>query len=252
MNTNPASTNPFALDGHTVLVTGASSGIGRQIAISCAAMGARIVAAGRNEQRIQETLDALSGSGHTGVSAELTREQDVDRLVEQAGMLNGVVHCAGISRLAPLRMATQQHLSEVWKTNYEAPVLLTQRLLAKNRVAADGSILFMSSIAAFIGVAGVGVYSGSKAALIATMRCLAMEVVKRRIRVNCLAPALVESPLLEATEKMVLSIETTKADYPLGFGKPEDVANAAVFFLSGASRWITGTTLVMDGGLTIR
>ena len=101
-------------------------------------------------------------------------------------------------------------------------------------------------------MAGVGVYSGSKAALIATMRCLAMEVVKRRIRVNCLAPALVESPLLEATEKMVLSIETTKADYPLGFGKPEDVANAAVFFLSGASRWITGTTLVMDGGLTIR
>lgn len=252
MSANPIADNPFSLAGRSVLVTGASSGIGRQVAISCAAMGARIVATGRNEQRLQETMGALAGSGHTSVPAELTSEPEIDRLVEQGGVLNGVVHCAGISRLAPLRMATQQHLSEVWKTNYEAPVLLTQRLLARNRVAADGSILFMSSIAAFIGVAGVGVYSGSKAALIATMRCLAMEVVKRRIRVNCLAPALVESPLLEATEKMVMSIETTKADYPLGFGKPEDVANAAVFFLSGASRWITGTTLVMDGGLTIR
>ena len=250
--TEPLRANPFGLDGRTVLVTGASSGIGRQVAISCAAMGARVIASGRNEQRLRETLQTLAGRGHAGVAAELTLEADIDRLVEQAGVVNGVVHCAGISRLAPLRMATQQHLTEVWKTNYEAPVLLTQRLLAKNRVSPDGSILFMSSIAAFIGVAGVGVYSGSKAALIATMRCLAMEVVKRRIRVNCLAPALVESPLLEATEKMVLSIDTTKADYPLGFGKAEDVANAAVFFLSGASRWITGTTLVMDGGLTIR
>ena len=246
------SANPFGLNGSAVLVTGASSGIGRQIAISCAAMGARVIASGRNEQRLNDTLGSLAGSGHSAIAAELTLESDIDRLVEQAGIVNGVVHCAGISRLAPLRMASQSHIAEVWKTNYEAPVLLTQRLLAKNRIAADGSILFMSSIAAFIGVAGVGVYSGSKAALIATMRCLAMEVVKRRIRVNCLAPALVESPLLEATEKMVLSIETTRADYPLGFGKAEDVANAAVFFLSGASRWITGTTLVMDGGLTIR
>ena len=109
----------------------------------------------------------------------------------------------------------------------------------------------MSSIAAYIGVAGVGVYSGTKAALIATMRCLAMEVVKRGIRVNCLAPALVETPLLAATETVVASMDDQRAAYPLGFGKPDDVANAAVFFLSAASRWITGTTLVMDGGLTI-
>ena len=94
-------------------------------------------------------------------------------------------------------------------------------------------------------------YSGTKAALIATMRCLAMEVVKRGIRVNCLAPALVETPLLAATETMVASMDQQRAAYPLGFGRPEDVANAAVFFLSDASRWITGTTLVMDGGLTI-
>jgi len=244
--------NPFSLENRAVLVTGASSGIGRQIALSCAAMGATLLISGRDAARLAATLGELQGSGHRAIAAELTDTTQMQQLADEAGILNGVVHCAGISRLAPLRMATAGHLNEVWKINYEAPVLLTQRLLAKNRIAAEGSILFMSSIAAYIGVAGVGAYSGTKAALIATMRCLAMEVAKRRIRVNCLAPALVESPLLDATEKMVLSIETTRADYPLGFGKPEDVANAAVFFLSGASRWITGTTLVMDGGLTVK
>lgn len=243
--------HPFRLDGHTVLVTGASSGLGRQIAISCAAMGARLVISGRDEVRLAETLSALDGSDHRAIAAELTEPEQLKNLADNAGKLNGVVHCAGISRLAPIRMTNAAQMAEVWKINYESPILLTQRLLAKNCIEPNGSILFISSIAAFIGVAGVGVYSGSKAALIATMRCLALEVVKRRIRVNCLAPALVDTPLLQATENMVMSIETTRAAYPLGFGKPEDVANAAIFFLSGASRWITGTTLVMDGGLTI-
>ena len=130
-------------------------------------------------------------------------------------------------------------------------MLLTQALLKRNLVAADGSILFIASIAAHIGVAGVGAYSGSKAALLAMSRCLAMEVVKRGIRVNCLSPALVETPLLDATAQVVGSLEAERGNYPLGFGKPDDVANAAIFMLSGASRWITGTTLVMDGGLTI-
>jgi NAD(P)-dependent dehydrogenase (short-subunit alcohol dehydrogenase family) len=128
---------------------------------------------------------------------------------------------------------------------------LTQRLLAKSRIANDGTILFLSSIAAYIGVPAVGAYSGSKAALIATMRCLAMEVAKRGIRVNALAPALVDTPLLAATSEVVGSLESQRAAYPLGFGAPSDVANAAIFFLSPASRWITGTTLIMDGGLTI-
>ena len=243
--------DPFRLEGKQVLVTGASSGIGRCVALTCAEFGACVIASGRDEARLDKTVQSMRGEGHRGIRAELTASDDRDRLVDSVGELHGLVHCAGISRLAPIRMASASHVDEVWRVNYEAPILLTQRLLAKNRVATDGSIVFISSIAAFIGVAGVGVYSGTKAALIATMRCLAMEVVKRRIRVNCLAPALVESPLLEATEKVVMSIETTKADYPLGFGKPEDVANAAVFFLSSASRWITGTTLVMDGGLTV-
>ncbi|MFO1283640.1 MAG: SDR family oxidoreductase [Burkholderiales bacterium] len=245
------SEDPFSLAGRRVLVTGASSGLGRAIAIACSRRGAVVIASGRDEPRLAQTRSELAGDGHSTIAADLVDAAGRDRVVAACGSVDGVVQCAGVSRLAPMRLVTAQHLSDVWKINYEAPMLLTQRLLAKNQVGANGSILFLSSIAAFIGVAGVGVYSGTKAALIATMRCLAMEVVKRGIRVNCLAPALVETPLLAATETVVASMDEQRAAYPLGFGRPDDVANAAVFFLSGASRWITGTTLVMDGGLTI-
>lgn len=245
------SVDAFSLEGRRILITGASSGLGRAIALACADRGATVVLNGRDETRLGETLQLLSGSQHERIAADLVDPAGRERVAGGCGIVDGVVHSAGISRLSPIRLATPQHVADVWKINYEAPTLLTQRLLAKNQVAPQGSILFLSSIAAFIGVAGVGVYSGTKAALIATMRCLAMEVVKRGIRVNCLAPALVETPLLAATETVVADMESQKAAYPLGFGKPEDVANAAIFFLSDASRWITGTTLVMDGGLTI-
>lgn len=215
-------------------------------------MGAEVVITGRDEARLAATLADMSGSGHIAHAAELTAADQRESLVAAMGAVDGIVHCAGISRLAPIRQVSAAHLQEVWHINYEAPVLLTQRILAKSLVKPNGSIVFISSIAAFIGVAGVGAYSGTKAALIATMRCLSMEVVKRGIRVNCLAPALVESPLLEATASVVGSLDEERKAYPLGFGKPEDVANAAVFYLSPASRWITGTTLIMDGGLTVR
>lgn len=243
--------DPFSLDGKRILVTGASSGLGRAIAIACSQRGATIVATGRDEARLQETITALDGSGHIAVHADLVFVADRERLALAVDTVDGVVHSAGISRLSPIRMATERHVQEIWQINYEAPVLLTQRLLAKSQIANDGSIVFLSSIAAYIGVPAVGVYSGTKAALIATMRCLAMEVAKRRIRVNALAPALVDTPLLAATGSVVGSLEAQRAAYPLGFGEPDDIANAAIYFLSPASRWVTGTTLIMDGGLTL-
>ena len=230
--------NPFSLDGKRVLVTGATSGLGRAIAISCARIGAEVIGVGRDAQRLSDTEQALAAAS--------SRPHRMLR-----GPIDGVVHSAGISRLAPVRMMTADHLREVQSINVEAPTLLTQALLRRNGIAAGGSIVFLASIAAHIGVAGVGAYSASKAALIALTRCLAMEVVKRRIRANCLSPALVETPLLDATAEVVGSLEEERKHYPLGFGKPDDVANAAIFLLSDASRWITGTTLVMDGGLTI-
>lgn len=247
------SADPFSLYGKRILVTGASSGLGRAIAISCAQQGATIVVTGRDEGRLQETLAALNGGGHSKICADLLEQDGREEVAATAGTVHGVVHSAGISAPVPVRMMTSKHLREIWQTNYEAPVLLTQRLLSKQQIVNGGSILFLSSIAALIGTPATGAYSGSKAALIATMRCLAMEVAKRRIRANCLAPGMVETPLLVAAEQTIGSagIEAHRAAYPLGFGNPEDVGNAAIFFMSDASRWITGTTLTMDGGSTI-
>ena len=243
---------PFSLEGKRILVTGASSGIGRQIAISCSQMGATVIGTGRDTSKLDETLNLLSGADHLMVPADLTQASGRDSVLAViANPVEGIVHCAGISRLSPVRMMTEAHLLEIMAINVNAPMLLTQGLLKKQKIQNGGSILFISSIAAHIGVPGVAGYSGSKAALIGMMRCLAMEVVKKKIRVNCLSPALVNSPLLEATAELVGSMEQEEKNYPLGFGGPEDVANASVFFLAGASRWITGATLVMDGGLTI-
>jgi NAD(P)-dependent dehydrogenase (short-subunit alcohol dehydrogenase family) len=245
---------PFSLEGKRILVTGASSGIGRQIAISCSQMGAAVIGTGRDTSKLDETLNLLSGADHLMVPADLTQASGRDSVLAAIdNPLEGIVHCAGISRLSPVRMMTEAHLLEIMAINVNAPMLLTQGLLKKQKIQDGGSVLFISSIAAHIGVAGVAGYSGSKAALLAMMRCLAMEVVKRKIRVNCLSPSLVETPLFEAMELQsgTSSMEQKRNDHPLGFGKPEDIANASVFFLSEASRWITGTTLVMDGGLTI-
>ncbi|WP_280188182.1 SDR family NAD(P)-dependent oxidoreductase [Delftia sp. PS-11] len=248
--------NPFSLENQRILVTGSTSGLGKKIALTCAHMGAEVICTGRDQDRLEKTLtelQSISDRSHQAIQADLTQASGRDALVTsiEKKPLNGVVHSAGISRLSPVRMITEQHLREVQSINVDAPMLITQALLKRNLVAPEGSMVFIASIAAHIGVPGVAAYSGTKAALLAMVRCLAMEVVKRRIRANCLSPALVETPLLEATATMIGSMEQERGNYPLGFGKPEDVANAAVFLISGASRWITGTTLVMDGGLTI-
>lgn len=247
--------NPFALTGRRILVTGASSGLGHAAALAIARLGGEVLGVGRDAVRLAQVGAELAAAGqanHRMMRAELTDAAQRDGLLSEIGVpVHGVLHCAGISRLSPVRLMTAAHLQEVQAINFDAPVLLTQGLLKRSLVAPGGSVVFVSSIAAHIGVAGVGAYSATKAALIAFARCLAMEVVKRRIRVNCLSPALVETPLLEATAKLTGGLDAERANYPLGFGKPEDVANAAVFLLSDASRWITGTTLVMDGGLTI-
>lgn len=245
--------DPFQLQGKTLLVTGASSGIGRQTAISCAEMGAQIIATGRDAARLQETLGAMPGQGHSLVVADLISESDRANLVQGCVALNGIAHCAGIAAIGPFRMISEKHIREVFAINFDAPIQLTQRLLAKQKIRRGGSVVFVSSSAAHIGTPATSLYAASKGALIPAMRALALEVgAKHQIRVNCISPGYVQTPLLDRLNTNVASIEANYDWAPLGLGNPSDVANAIVFFLSDASRWVTRTTLQVDGGLTCR
>jgi NAD(P)-dependent dehydrogenase (short-subunit alcohol dehydrogenase family) len=237
----------FRLDGKTVLVTGASSGIGQSIAEACAEVGARVVLHGRNEQRLGQVLKSLQGEGHGVIAGDLNDFDHLFALVDQLPELDGVVHCAGIDGVAPMRMVQPQMLENVFRINYMAPMVLTQRLLQRKKIRAHGAILFMSSIAAKTGKVGVGPYSGSKAALLGTMRPLALEVAKHGMRVNALCPGIVLTPLFDGFKEHIQ--QDVAPSYPLGLGEPQDVAYAAVFFLADASRKITGTDFSIDGGV---
>jgi len=244
--------SPFSVAGKRVLITGASGGLGSVTAVAFARNGATVVACGRSRERLEKTLSECFGEGHEMAVGDLTADEVMDATVEVAGKVDGVVHCAGISIPTPLRLAKREYVEAVFRTNYIAPIMLTQRLLSKGRVAKGGSILFLASIAAYRGVAGTGIYAGSKAALVGTTRCIALETAKHGIRINCLAPDLVETPLIETSGTLQGTgewLDMQRKLHPLGLGKPEDVANAAIFFLSDASRWITGTSLLMDGGI---
>lgn len=240
--------DPFSLEGKTVLVTGASSGIGRQCSITASEMGARIVATGRDRDRLAETERDLVGDGHRTVIADLAGADGIEAVVSSAAKLDGLVHCAGITRLLPFKFVTEDALREVNRINFEAPILLTKEFLKQRVLQRDASVIFLSSIAVVRGHVGQSVYAATKAALIAAARIMAKEVAARGIRVNCLCPGMVRTPMLSVHVTSEEDYERDEAGYPLGYGEPEDVAHAAVFLLSNASRWITGTSLILDGG----
>lgn len=243
--------HPFDLQGKTILVTGASSGIGQEVAVQCSRMGATLILCGRDAERLQRTQQALlparSGAVHRTLPADLGDAVQRQALADQCGPIDGIVHSAGVAGVAPIKMLSEAFLQRVMHLNYEAPLLLTQRLLQKQSIRPGGSILFMTSIAAHTGTHGVGPYSGSKAALIGSMRPLALELAKRGVRVNSISPGLVDTPLVN---RSVEWLQEQAKSYPLGIGKPEDVAWACIYFLSDASRKVTGTTFHIDGGIT--
>lgn len=244
-------TDPFSLAGKRILITGASSGIGRQIAITCAQMGAHLVISGRNAERLNATLTQLDGEGHAQIVADLSMQEDIDLLTSEAGVIDGVVHAAGISKLAPFRLISRTQMDEIFSSNVYAPMLLTKGLLAKKHIATNGSVLFISALASHVGPLASGVYSASKAALLGAMRTLALEVAKQGIRANCIVPGYVRTPMLDNLNQSGGSIDTHAELTPLGIGEPEDIAYAAVFYLSDASRWVTRNYFVVDGGLTV-
>ncbi len=245
-------TKPFSLEGKTILVTGATAGIGRQTAISISAMGARVILTGRDEKRLAATLAELHGGDHVALPADLVQQEQRDALAGTMPALDGIAHCAGVTLLHPFKFSDERRYREVYAINVEAPLFLTQRLFRHRKLNNGGSIVFIASLGAFIGARGHSIYAGSKAAIVGIMRVLAHELSRNGIRVNCVSPGMVKTDVVTGFAEQV-SPEVVAADearYPLGYGTPEDVAHTVGFFLAPASKWITGTNLIMDGGLT--
>ncbi|WP_045729013.1 SDR family oxidoreductase [Xanthomonas sp. GPE 39] len=236
----------YGVHGKTVLVTGASKGIGEAVARACANAGAHLLIAGRDTARLQAVLDALPGQDHRLFAGDLSDAATVQRLAAESGPLDGVVHSAGIRGLSPMKLVSESFLTEVMTINYIAPTMLTRHLLARQSLRPGGSIVFLSSIAALTGTVGVGPYAGSKAALIGMLRPLALELARRKIRANALCPGLVETSLINEDKAW---FEESRKRYPLGIGEPDDVALACLYFLSDASSKVTGQAFSMDGGV---
>lgn len=242
--------NPFSLAGKTVLVTGATSGIGRSTAIICSKMGAKVVATGRNEERLRETVATLDGADHVAIAADMTQEDDITRLVENCPQLQGVVHCAGIGDRTMLKMAREKDIERVMKTNFDAPVLFQRALLKKKKIEPSASIVFIASRAPFAPTPGNGLYAASKGALIAYAKVLGLELASQLIRVNCVCPAMVWTELVQRDAELTgADYHEAEKAYPLKrYGRPEDVANLVVYLLSDASSWMTGSCIDITGG----
>jgi len=244
--------HPFDLTGRTILVTGATAGLGRQTAISVSQMGARVIVTGRNEERLADTFSRLEGHGHLAISAELALEESRSAFVNKLPPLDGIAHCAGVTLLHPFKFSDERRFREVYAANVEAPLFVTQGLFKSKRLKPGASIVFVSSISPKVGTKGHAIYSGSKAAVHGISRVLAHELASARIRSNCVSPGMVQTEVAVGMANQISPelLALDEARYPLGYGTPEDVANAIIFFLAPASKWITGVDLTLDGGLT--
>lgn len=246
--------NPFSIEGKTILVTGATSGIGRATAITCAQLGANVVLTGRNVSRLKETLNMMSDvCKHLIIPADLTDEAQVQALLESVPAVDGVACCAGVAEMKPFAFVTEEDVERVFKTNCFAPVMLVNKLLKAKKLNKGGSVVFVSSVdGPKIVHAGNSVYSGSKSALVGLARNMAIDLASKKIRVNSVLPGTTDTPMIRTenvTEEMLA--ETAKA-FPLKrFAKPEEIANAIIFLLSDAASFVTGTELTVDGGYSI-
>ena len=244
--------NPFSLEGKTILVTGASSNIGRQIAVKCSEMGAKVILTARNEDRLKETLGKMNGEGHQVAPCDLSDAESIPALVEMVPELDGIIMCAAIFRTTPIRNNRRRYTEEMFNTNTFANIDLVQLLLKKKKIKDGGSILFISSVAAYRPYAGNALYSATKGAINSFCQVLAIEQSSRKIRANCVSPGIIQTDM-EVKDWAVTQEEMDKeeARFPLGFGHTEDIAYAAVYMMSDASKWVTGTNMIVDGGQSI-
>lgn len=250
--------NPFSLEGKTILITGASSGIGRQCAIDCSKMGATIVAVGRNQERLVETLDLLEGNNNRQYVFDLTNLDEIKQLVSQIvterGKLDGIICAAGIEKSAPMKLLKPVDYEEILKINTISSFELIRQATSIKTINTPASIVLISSITAVIARTTTTAYSASKGALVSGARVMAAELSNRKIRVNCILPGTILTPLMQKflSELSEEAYQNRISGFPLGLGETTDVSNACIYLLSDASRWITGQNLVVDGGYTIQ
>jgi len=250
------STNPFNLQNNNYLITGAASGIGRVTSCVLSAMGANLILADIDEAGLLETQKECKPSDKI-LALDLSKQELIKdavlQIVSEFGKLNGFVHLAGRSYISPLKSVTAEKSTEIYNLNTYAAIELAKVFIRRQVYAGEkGSIVFISSVYGLVGSAANVGYAMSKAALHGITKSLAIELASKKIRVNCIAPGFVETPMMNSVQSMF------KADYteylhklhPLGLGKPEDVSNAIAFLLSEASSWITGTVMSVDGGFT--
>ena len=246
--------NPLDLAGSTVLVTGASSGIGRETAILLSTLGARVILAGRNQAKLDEAMSSLEGGGHKVASFDLAALQEIPRwiaaMAADSGPLSGIVHAAGKQLTAPIRFLSPQQMDDLMKINVHSAAMLVKGFCQKGCRTAHGSIVFISSVMGLVGKPGIAIYCATKAALSGLTRSLALELAPDGIRVNCVAPGFVQTEMLDSLWESLPADQFAAIEraHPLGFGMPRDVANAVAFLLADTGRWITGSTLLLDGG----
>lgn len=246
--------NQGELFNKRILVTGATSGIGKQIATTCAANGATVIFSGRSGEKLQALKESF-GNDHLYIEADLDNDEYINKVAELCGPLNGIVHCAGILKTLPARFITRQTLQETINTNFFSSALLTTAILKKKAISRGGSIVFISSIGGnFIASKGNAMYSASKGAVNAYAKVLALELSSSQIRVNTLNPGMVKTEMwnLDSSSISLEQLAEDEKRYPLGYGEAIDIAEASTFLLSDKSKWITGSNIVLDGGFTIQ
>ncbi len=243
--------NPFSLLNKTVLVTGASSGIGRAVSIRCSEMGANIILTARNQKRLQETLQQMSGHDHMLLAADLTDRASMDNLVKQLPDLDGIVHCAGVNHRVVTKLIESVDIKETISSNLEAPILLQTGLVKAKKIRREASIIFIASRAAYAPSVGNALYSASKGALISYAKVLALELAPRQIRVNCICPAMVLTNMTSNIGFNQDELNEAQQKYPLKrYGTPDDIAYLAIYLLSPKSSWMTGSCVDITGGST--
>lgn len=248
--------NPFSLENKTILITGASSGIGRQCAIDCNRMGAKVVCMGRNEERLRETLSQMEGEGNAMYSYDFSQVDGIKELVSQIvserGKLDGLVCAAGIEKSAPFKLLTPSDYEDILRVNTISAFEIVRQFTGVKSIKTPASVVFISSITSVIARTSTAAYSASKGALVSGARVFAAELAKRKIRVNCISPGTILTPLMQ-NYLSGLSEEDYKkrvSGFPLGLGETTDVSSACIYLLSDASRWVTAQNFIIDGGYT--